>query len=167
MLPFMDKVVPVLQVLVTKVLLLQNVLLLLGIPVVSLVKLLQVFIGLFDPEMLLTIVMDLIEFLLALVLYLLGLVLQVFNLLGWLVLTLWSFLYVFHGAFSMLKHIQHVISGQSLNHTHELLYAGCDAFTIKNGHEIADERLLVRQCDECLHAHILKLLVHLFWLFLN
>lgn len=75
MLPFVDEVRPVFQVLVSAVLLLQDVLLLSGIPVVSLVELLQVFIGLFYLEMLLTIVMNLIEFLLTLVLYLLRLVL--------------------------------------------------------------------------------------------
>ena len=44
MLPFVDEVRPVFQVLVSAVLLLQDVLLLSGIPVVSLIELLQVFI---------------------------------------------------------------------------------------------------------------------------
>ena len=55
---------------------------------------------------------------------------------------------------------QHVICGQLLDHAHELLDSGCHPFSVKHGHQIVYQRLLVRQGDQAATTLILQLGKH-------
>lgn len=48
----------------------------------------------------------------------------------------------------VVKESEHVGCVDLLNHAHELLDSGSDSLTIQHGHQVVDQRLLVRNCDE-------------------
>ena len=88
--------------------------------------------------MLLPIVMYFIELLLLRILLVLWLIFERLNLLWWLILPLLSLGLVVAGTGSLLEHPKHILSGQSLNHAHELFDPCSDSFTIKDCHKVAD-----------------------------
>ena len=59
-----------------------------------------------------------------------------------------------------VESIQQIVSGQLLDHAHELLDTCSDPLSIENGHEIVDERLLVWERDQLVLALLLELPEH-------
>jgi len=86
-------------------------------------------------------------------------------LLGWRVLLHPSLVMELPSRF--MESIQHVVSFQLLDHTHELFDARSDPLAIKDSHQVVYERFLVRQRDQLMLAlrlealqHLLLILVH-------
>ena len=66
-----------------------------------------------------------------------------------------------------MEGIKHVVGCQTLNHAHELFYARSDSFTIKDSHQVVDERFLIRQSNALIHALSLELFKHLLLVLLD
>ena len=162
MLPFLHKLNKVLQVFISAVLVIYNILLFALVPFIRLDKFLHVFWIVSDSKVRLTLVLYLIE------------LIFVFIQLGLSELLFWCDILAssvplislnFLGlsrvtdvfVFRFLELIKHVVSGEPLYHRHELLDLCCDTFAVKNCHQVVDERFLVWKSDIFFHTPVLKL----------
>ena len=164
MLPFIHELLEVFKVLIPSVLIVLDLLLSPLVPFVGSDKFHNVFLVILDPEVRLSLLLDQRE--LSAGLLHLG-IRQICLRRDILPRCAFRLRFIANRRVRLLKLLEHVVRGESLNHRHKLLDPGCHSLAIKNCHQVVDQRLLVRQGNVCIHAPLLELIKHFRLVFLN